>query len=261
MVTRIDGDVGRIMALLKKLDIDDNTIVFFCSDNGAQKRWDGLFDSSGPLRGCKGDLYEGGIRAPMIVHWPGNVPAGEVSDQVWYFADVVATAAELAGVKSPANSDGISVVPMLLAKKQNTNDRFLYWESYRYGFQQAVRWRNYKALRLSPGRPLQLYNLPEDVAEQHDIAARHPCIGDVRGRGLMIGVDFVKDRATREPNPQLRNLVLQEAFRRGLATLGCGETSIRVIPPLCIDQAQLETGLAVFEEAIAAAQAQYDNAG
>jgi len=85
MVTRMDKDVGRIMQLLKELKIDEKTIVFFCSDNGAARRWEGVFDSSGPLRGYKRDLYEGGIRTPMIIRWPGKVEAGVVNDWlVWY---------------------------------------------------------------------------------------------------------------------------------------------------------------------------------
>jgi arylsulfatase A-like enzyme len=174
MITRMDGDIGRIMKLLKELTIDERTLVFFCSDNGAAKRWEGIFDSSGPLRGHKSDLYEGGIRTPMIVRWPGKVPAGKTSDVPWYFADVMPTLAELVGVKPPPDIDGISVLPALLGREQETDDRFLYWEFPAGKFQQAVRWRNYKAIRLSPGEPLELYNLAEDIAEENNIAAEHP---------------------------------------------------------------------------------------
>jgi len=173
MITRMDADIGRLMMLLKELDIDGRTVVFFCSDNGAVRRWEGLFDSSGPLRGKKGELYEGGLRTPMIVRWPGKVPAGKTSDAVWYYADVLPTLAELAGAKPPTNIDGISVLPALLGKKQSTNERFLYWEFPGRDFQQAVRWRNYKAIRTAPGKPLELYNLTEDIAEKRNIAAQH----------------------------------------------------------------------------------------
>jgi arylsulfatase A-like enzyme len=174
MITRMDSDVGRIMALLKKLHIDEKTIVFFCSDNGAARRWEGIFDSSGPLRGCKGDLYEGGIRTPMIVRCPGKVPAGKTNHTTWYFADVLPTLAQLAGVKQPAGIDGVSVLPTLLGKKQNLNDRFLYWEYPGGGLRQAVRWRNYKAMRPAPDKPLKLYDLTKDLPEQHNIADQRP---------------------------------------------------------------------------------------
>jgi arylsulfatase A-like enzyme len=170
----MDADIGRLMVLLNELALDDQTLVFFCSDNGAAKRWEGIFDSSGPLRGHKGDLYEGGLRTPMIARWPGKVPAGRTSDTAWYFADVLPTLADIAGVKPPDNIDGISVLPTLLGKKQDTNDRFLYWEFFGGAFQQAVRWRNYKAVRQAPSKPLELYDLAEDVAEQHNIASQQP---------------------------------------------------------------------------------------
>lgn len=171
MITRMDDHIRLIMALLKDQGIDRNTIVFFCSDNGAAKRWEGIFDSCGPLRGHKGDLYEGGIRTPMIVRWPGKVPAGETSDAVWYFADVLPTLADLAGVKNPENIDGVSVLPTLLGREQQTDDRFLYWEFPRGSLQQAVRWRNYKAVRPAADRVLELYDLEKDVGEKHNIAS------------------------------------------------------------------------------------------
>jgi len=192
MITRMDADVGRIMALLKDLTVDGQTLVFFCSDNGAVNRWEGIFDSSGPLRGRKSDLYEGGIRTPMIVRWPGKVPAGKTSDAVWYFADVLPTLAELAGVKPPDNIDGISVLPTLLGKKQDTDDRFLYWEFFG-NLRQAVRWRNYKAVRLAADRPLELYDLAKDGAETNDIAAQCP---DVMARIE----DYLKTARTDSPN-------------------------------------------------------------
>ena len=174
MITRMDADIGRLMKLLREFDIDGQTLVFFCSDNGAVRRWEGLFDSSGPLHGHKSDLYEGGIRTPMIVRWPGKVAAGKTSDAVWYYADVLPTLAELAGVKPPANIDGISVLPTLLGKKQKTDDRFLYWEFPSGKLKQAVRWRNYKAIRPELGKSLELYNLAEDIAEEHNIADQNP---------------------------------------------------------------------------------------
>ncbi len=174
MITLMDTDIGRIMALLKDLAIDARTLVFFCSDNGAAKRWEGIFDSSGPLRGKKGDVYEGGIRTPMIVRWPDKVPAGKTSNAIWYFADLLPTLAELAGARAPSGIDGISVLPTLLGRPQNTDDRFLYWEFIGRNLQQVVRWRNYKAVRLAPNKPLELYDLNKDIAEKHNIAAEYP---------------------------------------------------------------------------------------
>jgi arylsulfatase A-like enzyme len=174
MVTRMDGDVGRIMKLLKELDIDEQTLVFFCSDNGAQRRWEGMFDSAGPLRGQKTNLYEGGIRTPMIVRWHGKIPAGKTSNAPWYFADVMPTLAAVAGAAPPKNIDGMNVLPLLLGKKQETDDRFLYWEFPAGKFQQAIRRRNYKAIRSAPGKPLELYDLSQDIGEKNNIAKDNP---------------------------------------------------------------------------------------
>jgi arylsulfatase A-like enzyme len=176
MITRMDGYIGMIVRSLRELGIEKNTIVFFCSDNGNYERWEGLFDSCGPLRGRKGNLYEGGIRVPMIVKWPGKIPAGSVSDQVWCFADVLPTFAQIAGVTAPSNIDGVSVLPTLLGKKQDLSDRFLYWEYFHYqnGFQLAVRWRNWKAVLNKPYKSLQLYNLTQDISEKHDVADQNP---------------------------------------------------------------------------------------
>ena len=130
MVSRMDHDVGRMMTLLKELGIDDNTIVFFTSDNGAQGGVGTdpeFFNATGKLRGYKGSPYEGGLRVPMIARWPGHVPPGTTSDQVWAFWDFLPTAAELAGVEPPKGIDGISMLPDILGKKQRSHE-FLYWE-------------------------------------------------------------------------------------------------------------------------------------
>jgi arylsulfatase A-like enzyme len=183
MVTRLDSDVGRIMALLKELKIDRNTIVFFTSDNGAEvyyfrrskleKEYESLLQSPGPLRGWKRDLTDGGIRVPMIARWPGQVPAATTSDFVWAFWDFLPTAAALAGVESPPGIDGISVLPTLLGEHQKGHD-FLYWEFFERGFQQAVRYKNYKAIRLAQDQPLKLFDVTLDPREMSDIAAEHP---------------------------------------------------------------------------------------
>jgi arylsulfatase A-like enzyme len=174
MVTRMDSDVGRITALLEELEIDQNTLVFFCSDNGAANRWKRRFDSSGSLRGKKRDMYEGGIRTPMITHWPGHIKAGTESDLPWYFADVLPTLADLANVDPPAEIDGVSVLPTILGKQQKLDKRFLYWEYFEKGFQQAVRWGDWKTVTRKPGQKMELYDLANDIGETEDVASQHP---------------------------------------------------------------------------------------
>jgi arylsulfatase A-like enzyme len=176
MITRMDRDVGRLMEHLKRLGIDHNTVVFFSSDNGPHREGGadpGFHDSNGPLRGIKRDLYEGGIRVPMIVRWPGRVKSGAASSQVWSHSDFLPTAAEIAGAKAPMKIDGISMLPALLGKKQK-NHAFLYWEFHEGGFKQAVRMGDWKAVRRAPDAPLELYDLKTDIAEQKDLAEKHP---------------------------------------------------------------------------------------
>ena len=174
MITRLDGDIGKLMELLDQLGLTQNTLVFFCSDNGAARRWEGRFDSSGSLKGRKRDLYEGGIRTPMIARLPGKISAGTTSDFPWYFADVLPTLAEVAGVSEPEGIDGVSVWPTLTGKKQDETNRNLYWEFYERGYQQAVRMGKWKGVKLSVEDPWELYNLEEDEAESRNIAPLHP---------------------------------------------------------------------------------------
>jgi arylsulfatase A-like enzyme len=176
MITRMDRDVGRLMASLKKLGIDDNTLIFFTSDNGPHREGGAdpdFFDSNGPLRGIKRDLYEGGIRVPMIARWPKRIKAGAKSDQVWAHWDLLPTVAEIVGVKPPANIDGISMLNALLGRRQR-NHEFLYWEFHERGFSQAARMGDWKAVRKSPDSPLELYDLKNDLGEQNDVAVKHP---------------------------------------------------------------------------------------
>ena len=171
MITRMDAHIGYIMKLLKELKIDEKTIVFFCSDNGAANRYEGLFDSSGPLRGRKRDMYEGGLRTPMIVRWPNRVPSNQTNEALWSFTDFLPTAADMANIKPPEKLDGMSVLPTLLGQKQATNKRFLYWEFFEGGFQQAVRWDKWKFIRREKDELLELYNLDDDVGEENNLAA------------------------------------------------------------------------------------------
>ena len=174
----LDRDVGRILDKLKELKIDDNTVIFFTSDNGPHQEGGhkvDFFDSNGPLRGYKRDLYEGGIRVPMIVRWPDQIQAGSTSDEPWAFWDVLPTCAELAGIEGPEGLDGISLVPALTGKTQQSHE-YLYWEFHERRFAQAVRQGRWKAVRLNPGEPIELYDLEADLGEQNDIASRHPDI-------------------------------------------------------------------------------------
>jgi arylsulfatase A-like enzyme len=171
MIARADQTVGRMMELLKKLNLDDNTIVFYTSDNGPNQPFVEPLDSAGGLRGIKRRLYEGGLRAPMVVRWPGKVPASKTSDFVWDMRDLFPTACELAGVETPKNLDGISVLPTLLGKKQKSREH-LYWEFYD-PFQQAVRMGKFKGIRFGTKEPMELYDLNVDVAEQNNIAKDH----------------------------------------------------------------------------------------
>jgi arylsulfatase A-like enzyme len=177
MITRMDRDIGALMQELKTMKMDTNTIVFFSSDNGPHKEGGvkpEFFNASGPFRGIKRDMYEGGIRVPMIARWPGKIEPGVVSDQVWAFWDFLPTAAEIAGVKSAPNIDGLSILPTLLGQKQTNQHAFLYWEFHEKGSKQAVRMGNWKAIRLDISKPLELYDLKTDPGESHDVASAHP---------------------------------------------------------------------------------------
>jgi len=189
MVSMVDRNVGQVVALLKELGLDDDTIIFFCGDNGGA---DYFRDKDHPrgfhganknpktgveFRGHKGNLYEGGLRIPMIVRWPGKVEPGRVSDLLWYFPDVLPTVAELAGVEAPKDVDGMSIVPELIGeqaagRKQPQHD-FLYWE---YGGHTAVRVGDWKAVRPRGKAGWELYDLSTDISEAHDVAAEHPDI-------------------------------------------------------------------------------------
>ncbi|HEV2293516.1 MAG TPA: arylsulfatase [Tepidisphaeraceae bacterium] len=161
MITRMDRDVGRIMTLLAELKIDKNTLVIFTSDNGP---WnirgipEELFDSNGPLRGHKRDVYEGGIRVPLIVRWPGKIAAGSKAEQVCANWDFLPSFAELLSEPKPAEIDGLSILPTLLGRggEQKSHD-YLYWEFNELGGQQAVRTGDWKGIRLdlakNPMRP------------------------------------------------------------------------------------------------------------
>jgi arylsulfatase A-like enzyme len=178
MITRMDRDIGNLLAILKAYKLETNTIVFFTSDNGPHKEGGvdpTFFNSSGPLRGIKRDMYEGGIRVPMIVRWTGSIKPGQVSDFPWAFWDFLPTAAEIAGAKDKvqASIDGQSVLPTLLGKKQQPHE-FFYWEFHEKGSKQAVRMGDWKAVRLAIDKPLELYDLKSEIGETNNVASAHP---------------------------------------------------------------------------------------
>jgi len=176
MITRLDLDIGTLMDKLKALKMDTNTVVIFTSLNGPSKEGGvdpKFFQSSGPFRGVKGDLYEGGIRVPLIVRWPAEVKPGQVSEP-WAFWDLLPTAAEIARAEAPKAIDGISMLPTLLGKTQTNQHEFFYWETHEKGFQQAARMGEWKAVRRQAGAPLELYNLKTDPGEKENVAAANP---------------------------------------------------------------------------------------
>jgi arylsulfatase A-like enzyme len=178
MITRMDRDVGRLVEILRTRGLDRRTLVLFTSDNGPHREGGAdpaFFGSSGGLRGIKRDLYEGGIRVPMVAWGPGMVPAGRLSDHVWAHWDLLPTFAEIAGAAAPEGIDGRSMARMLRGEAAPTHE-FLYWEFHERGFQQAVRMGNWKAVRLKKDAPLELYDLAADRAETRDVAAANPSI-------------------------------------------------------------------------------------
>jgi arylsulfatase A len=184
MISFVDKQVGRLVALLKELDLEENTILFFTSDNGTthlknQVDYD-FFASVKPLRGLKGSLYEGGIRVPMIVRWPGKIKAQTVTDHQSAHYDILATLADLVGADLPEPSDGISFKPTLRADSRQKAHAYLFWDFQGYGGQLAVRmgqWKGIKqGLRKNPHAPLELYDLENDSSESTDVAQQHPDI-------------------------------------------------------------------------------------
>ncbi len=182
MITRMDSYVGRLLDHLELLGLAENTLVLFTSDNGPHNESShnlDRFQPSGPLRGIKRDLTEGGIRVPTIAWWPGRIRPGTESDHASYFGDWFATAVELAGAELPPGLDSISFVPTLLGPaEQQPKHEFLYWEFHERGFRQAAlyqgRWKGHRSG--GPDEPIELYDLDNDIAEQHDIAGEHPDI-------------------------------------------------------------------------------------
>lgn len=180
MITRMDRQIGELFALLKRLKLDEKTVVFFSSDNGSHKEGGNdpeFFDANGPFSGLKRSLTDGGIRVLFIARWPWKIKAGAVSNHVGYFGDVLPTLAELVGAKPPAKHDGHSFGPTLLGRDSDQQrHEFLYWEFYEGGVSQAVlidgRW---KAIRhKKPSNTIELFDQHNDIAEKQNVAANHP---------------------------------------------------------------------------------------
>jgi arylsulfatase A len=183
MVKELDDYVGEIMSKLTELGLEKNTIVIFASDNGPHLEAGGdpdFFDSNGPFKGYKRDLYEGGIHTPMFVKWPGKVKPGTNTDHISAFWDIMPTLAEITGLESPSGIDGISFLPTLLGKKGQKQHEYLYWEFHEQGGKMAVRMGNWKAVKRNvdkiPQGTIELYDLSADIGETTDVATNHPDI-------------------------------------------------------------------------------------
>lgn len=204
MVSLMDADVGRLLALLDELGIDKDTLVLFTSDNGPHEEGEHkheFFDSNGPLKGYKRSMHEGGIRVPMIARWPGMIATDSVTDHPSAFWDFLPTACEIAGVEAPDDIDGISYLPTLLGKsdEQKKHD-YLYWASTEGETSVGIRQGKWKLVKYKPkkqkgkgqatpaeGAPedWRLYDLSTDIGEENDLAAAHPEIVE-RLKGLAL---------------------------------------------------------------------------
>jgi arylsulfatase A len=181
MVKELDDYVGEILNKLKELNLEKNTIVIFTSDNGPHHEGGGdpdYFNSNGDLKGYKRDLYEGGIRTPMLVRWPSTIIPGSVSDHISAFWDIMPTFAEISGAKTVERIDGISFLPVLLGKKVQKEHKYLYWEFHEEGGKIAIRMGKWKAIKLDIDKIVQgaieLYDLEKDIGETNNIASSNP---------------------------------------------------------------------------------------
>lgn len=183
MVSRMDAYVGEILDKLEEHGLSENTIVIFSSDNGAHREGGAdpaFFNSSADLRGFKRDLYEGGIRVPLIVKWPGKTAENKTYNHIGAFWDIIPTITEITGAPKADYTDGKSIVPTLTGKGKQKKHTYLYWEFHEDGGRQAVRMKDWKLVRLQVRNPaktsIELYNLRNDPQELHDLAEKNPKI-------------------------------------------------------------------------------------
>lgn len=181
MVDYLDMQVGEIVTKLKELGIYENTLIIFTSDNGPHQEGGAdpdFFGSNGPFKGYKRDLYEGGIRVPMIAVWDDKITAGTTSNHISAFWDIFPTVAEITGISTPDSIDGISFLPTLLGEEQTIQHDYLYWEFHELGGRQAIRKGDWKLVRYNVFTPekttTELYNLATDVGEENNVASDHP---------------------------------------------------------------------------------------
>lgn len=181
MVSRLDAHVGEVVKLLEELGIRDNTLIIFTSDNGGQggnwKEMTDFFEGNAPLKGHKGTMYEGGLRVPFIASWPGKIAPGTTSELQIAFWDMLPTFADVAHAKVPVgvDIDGISILPTLLGKRTQKKHDYLYWEYTKGQIRsRALRMGDWKAVQNRMNRPIELYNLKQDVGETKDLASQNP---------------------------------------------------------------------------------------
>jgi arylsulfatase A-like enzyme len=178
MISRLDGYVGQLLEQLQKIHQDSNTVVFFTSDSGPHTNAGvspQFFSSAGPFRGARGDLYEGGLRVPLIVRWPGKIPAGQISDLPLSAWDFLPTAVDIALAQSPANLDGVSVLPVLLKKPlPKPHTMFFRWELRGSETAQAARLGDWKAVRTNASEKWELYHIKNDPNETENVAGKYP---------------------------------------------------------------------------------------
>jgi arylsulfatase A-like enzyme len=207
MITLLDSYVGRLLDKLHEMKNDRNTIVIFTSVTGPQHDAEidpAFFNSTGSLRGFKHDLYEGGIRVPLIVRWPLEIKPGSVSDLPCAAWDILPTLAEAAHTDLPKNIDGISLIPTLLGGIQTNRHDYLYWELHDQGFKQALRMGDWKGVRLGAEGPLELYNLKDDPGEKTNVADQNPAV-------VAKIADALKTARTDDPNWPVTNSVAPPA--------------------------------------------------
>lgn len=200
MMKVLDDQVGEIMKKVQELGLEERTIIIFTSDNGPHLEGGAdpdFFNSNGPLKGYKRDLYEGGIRVPMLARWPGKIKKGSTTDHISAFWDVLPTLAALAGVEPAEDTDGISFLPTLLGNEGQQQHEYLYWEFHEQGRKQAVRMDDWKAIRVGlsedPDAPVQLFNLARDIGENQNLADQHP--GVVKKMKQFMQKEHVEDPA------------------------------------------------------------------